>query len=192
MTGRSKRKTALLNSGTLSPNPWDLSLSGQNGWPYTEGTRTEDKAPQGCDLSAASSAGMAAGGVDPDAAPNQHPDPSNINLLRAQNGLDNGVHRTYRSPLLLALYGVLLRHKHPLHPTVQFGPILTAEFDHPAALQKLLNLCLRQIFCVLHAYLHPAAERLSTSHFHDHLVLESMTVSGSSCIGQFSRGQLLP
>jgi hypothetical protein len=36
--------------------------------------------------------------------------------------------------------------------------------------------------------LHPAAERLSTSHFHDHLVLESMTVSGSSCIGQFSHG----
>jgi hypothetical protein len=54
----------LPNSGTLSPNPWDLSLSGQNGWPYTEGTRTEDKAPQGCDLSAASSAGMAVGGVD--------------------------------------------------------------------------------------------------------------------------------
>jgi hypothetical protein len=53
MTGRSKRTTALLNSGTLSPNPWDLSLSGQNDWPYTEGTRTEDKAPQGCDLSAA-------------------------------------------------------------------------------------------------------------------------------------------
>ena len=122
MTGRSKRKTALLNSGTLSPNPWDLSLSGQNGWPYTEGTRTEDKAPQGCDLSAASSAGMAVGGVDPDAAPNQHPDPSNINLLRAQNGLDNGVHRTYRSPLLLALYGVLLRHKHPLHPTGTIRP----------------------------------------------------------------------
>jgi hypothetical protein len=96
MTGRSKRTTALLNSGTLSPNPWDLSLSGQNGWPYTEGTRTEDKAPQGCDLSAASSAGMAGGGVDPDAPPNQHQDPSNFNLLRAQNGLDNGVHRRLR------------------------------------------------------------------------------------------------
>src|ERR1700688_3996191 len=54
---------ASLNSGTLSPNPWDLTLSGQNGWPYTEGTRTEDKAPQGCDLSTASSAGMAVGGV---------------------------------------------------------------------------------------------------------------------------------
>jgi hypothetical protein len=52
------RNQALANSGTLSPNPWDLTHSGQNGWPYTEDTRTEDKAPQGCDLSAASGAGM--------------------------------------------------------------------------------------------------------------------------------------
>ena len=59
MARPSKRKAALLSSGTLSPNPWDLSHSGQNGWPYNEGTRTEDKAPQGCDLSADSSAGMA-------------------------------------------------------------------------------------------------------------------------------------
>jgi len=34
--------------------------------------------------------------------------------------------------------------------------------------------------------LHPAAERPASSHFHDHLVLESSPVSGSSCIGQFS------
>src|ERR1700685_711767 len=52
MAGPAKRNQALLDSGTLSPNPWDLSLSGQNGWLYTGGTRTEDKAPQGCDLSA--------------------------------------------------------------------------------------------------------------------------------------------
>src|ERR1019366_2776105 len=70
-----------LKSGTLSPNPWDLTLSGQNVWPYTGGTRTEDKAGpvakpdaqliqdkltgtsspvvKGCDLSAGSVAGMA-------------------------------------------------------------------------------------------------------------------------------------
>ena len=30
MTGQTKRKGALLNSGTPSPNPWDLSLSRQN------------------------------------------------------------------------------------------------------------------------------------------------------------------
>jgi len=81
MTGQSIRKGALLNSGTLSPNPWDLTLSGQNVWPYTGGTRTEDKAGpvakpdaqliqdkltgtsspvvKGCDLSAGSVAGMA-------------------------------------------------------------------------------------------------------------------------------------
>ena len=61
---------ALLKSGTLSPNPWDLTLSGQNGWPYTGDTRTEDKAPQGCDLSAGSGAGMATGGFDAEAAHN--------------------------------------------------------------------------------------------------------------------------
>ena len=62
------RNGALLNSGTLSPNPWDLTLSGQNTcWRYTEGARTEDKAPQGCDLSADSSAGMARSGLDAEA-----------------------------------------------------------------------------------------------------------------------------
>jgi len=30
MTGQTKRKGALLDSGTPSPNPWDLSLSRQN------------------------------------------------------------------------------------------------------------------------------------------------------------------
>ena len=65
MASQTKRKGALTNSGTLSPNPWDLSLSGQNVWLYTGGTRTEDKAPQECDLSADSSAGMARGGFDP-------------------------------------------------------------------------------------------------------------------------------
>ena len=72
MARPAKRNEALLDSGTLSPNPWDLSLSGQNGWLYTGGTRTEDKAPQGCDLSADSSAGMATGGFDAEAAQNSN------------------------------------------------------------------------------------------------------------------------
>jgi hypothetical protein len=59
MIGMATRKGALLKSGTLSPNPWDLTLWGQNVWSKLEDTRTEDRAPQGCDLSAASSAGMA-------------------------------------------------------------------------------------------------------------------------------------
>jgi hypothetical protein len=92
MTRQSTRKRALSNSGTPSPNPWDLSLSGQNGWPYTGDTRTEDKAPQGCDLSAASGAEMTRGGFDTDAVPNLKSDPSNISLLPTKNGLDKGVH----------------------------------------------------------------------------------------------------
>ncbi len=47
MTEQSIRNGALFPaSGTLSPAPWDLSLSRQNDQFYTEGTRTEDKAPQ--------------------------------------------------------------------------------------------------------------------------------------------------
>jgi hypothetical protein len=92
MTDQSIRNGSLLNSGTPSPNPWDLTPSGQNDWFYTGGTRTEHKAPQGCALSADSSAGMAESGFDADAALNSNSDPSSINLLRAKNGLDNGVH----------------------------------------------------------------------------------------------------
>ena len=101
MTEQSIRNGALLKSGTLSPNPWDLALSGQNGWFYTGRTRTADKAPQGCDLSANSSAGMATGGFDAEVALNSNSDPSNISLLRAKNGLDNGVHFSRRSSICL-------------------------------------------------------------------------------------------
>jgi hypothetical protein len=93
MSEQSIRNRALLKSGTLSPNPWNLTLSGQNGWPYTGGTRTEDRAPQGCDPSAASSAGMATGGFDAEAAPKYtDSDPSEVSLLRAKFGLDKRVH----------------------------------------------------------------------------------------------------
>src|ERR1039457_1324190 len=70
MTEQSIRNGSLLNSGTLSPNPWDLTHSGQNDRLYNRGIRTEDRAPQGCDPSAASSAGMATGGFDAEAAQN--------------------------------------------------------------------------------------------------------------------------
>ena len=59
MSEQSIRNGAMLKPGTLFPNPWDLTLSGQNVWQYSQGTRTEDRARQGCDPSAASSAGMA-------------------------------------------------------------------------------------------------------------------------------------
>ena len=69
MTRQLNKERISIELGDPSPNPWDLSLSGQNDWLYIEGTRTEDKAPQGCDLSAASSAGMATDGFDPEAVP---------------------------------------------------------------------------------------------------------------------------
>jgi len=37
---------------------------------------------------------MATGGFDAEVALNSNSDPSNISLLRAKNGLDNGVHFT--------------------------------------------------------------------------------------------------
>src|ERR1019366_8749850 len=69
MNGATKRRSAFIESGTLSPNPWDLTPLGRNVWCTVEGTRTEDRAPQGCDPSAGSRAGMARGGFDAEAAP---------------------------------------------------------------------------------------------------------------------------
>jgi hypothetical protein len=96
MTGAAKtnQEQELIDSGTPSPNPWDLSLSGQNVWPYNGDTRTEDKAPQGCDPSAASSAGMASDGFKLEAVANSNLNPQNFSLLNTKNGLDNGVHFT--------------------------------------------------------------------------------------------------
>jgi hypothetical protein len=76
---------ALPNSGTLSPNPWDLTLWGQNIWFTLEDTRTEDRAPQGCDPSAASSAGMAKGGFDVGAVLNSNPGPVGSKLIAGEN-----------------------------------------------------------------------------------------------------------
>ena len=92
MSGQTTKKGKLLKSGTLSPNPWDLSLSGRNVWPYNGKTRTEDRAPQGCDPSAASRAGIARDGFRAEAVPTLNSDPSDISLLKAKNGLDKGVH----------------------------------------------------------------------------------------------------
>ena len=79
MSGSTKRrKIASSESGTLSPNPWDLTLSRQNVWCTVEGTRTEDRAPQGCDPSAASRAGMARDGFDAGAVPKLQSRPRRI------------------------------------------------------------------------------------------------------------------
>jgi hypothetical protein len=86
--------------------------------------------------------------------------------------------------LLFALYRVLLSHYHALHKFVSLGTILADEIDVLTALEKLSDLLRGEPFCVLHPYLHPAADSLALSHFQDHLVLESIPLSGSSCIGQ--------
>ena len=67
-----KRIRALLNSGTRPRTPGIYRFGARNVWLYTGDTRTEDKAPQGCDLSADSSAGMARGGFDAEVVPTQH------------------------------------------------------------------------------------------------------------------------
>jgi hypothetical protein len=79
MAATALRNAALLDSGTPSPNPWDLSLSGQNVWSKLEGTRTEDRAPQRCDPSADSRAGMAG------AAPMPGPSQSQLRPRRKQS-----------------------------------------------------------------------------------------------------------
>src|SRR5450631_2700121 len=89
---QSIRKESLIDSGTLSPNPWDLSVSGQNRMFYTERHWTEDRAPQGCDPSADSSAGIAQGDGQRGRPNARTKAPPNISLLNGKNGLDNGVH----------------------------------------------------------------------------------------------------
>ena len=101
MSERLLRKGALLKVGDSIPKliaqelkaRLDLTLSGQNVWLYTERTRTEDRAPQGCDLSADSRAGMARGGCDvASALKHTDSDMFEVNLLKAKFGLDKGVH----------------------------------------------------------------------------------------------------
>ena len=78
----------------------------------------------------------------------------------------------------LSCCGELLGHQDTLDPPVHLLLALAREADALVALQELLDLLCRQPFSVLHAYLHPAAERLPRSfHFHDHPVLETSLIS---------------
>jgi hypothetical protein len=84
------RKGALLNSGTPSPNPWDLTLSRQNVCSTLKALerriglrRDATRAPiQGPEWQGAAS-------PPPETQTQTSPD---LSLLRAKNGLDNGVH----------------------------------------------------------------------------------------------------
>jgi len=92
MTGLTIRKGALLNSGTPSPNPWDLAHSRQNGCSTLKALerriglrRDATRAP----IQAPEWHGAGSQSRPKKLKPKTPPD---ISLLRAKNGLDNGVH----------------------------------------------------------------------------------------------------
>ena len=81
-----KGKTEIRNGdiaqgGVSAPDHFGFIAFGPECLVYTGSTRTEDRAPQGCDLSADSRAGMARGGFDTEAAPNSKQDPPILSLL---------------------------------------------------------------------------------------------------------------
>ena len=89
---RATRKGASINSGTLSPNPWDLALSRQNGCSKLktlerriglrrDATRAPIQGPE-----------WQRDGVDADSVLNTKSDPTDISKSKTKNGLDNGVH----------------------------------------------------------------------------------------------------
>src|SRR5712691_2823952 len=87
---RQKGKRASLDSGTPSPNPWDFPLSRQNGCFILKALarriglrRDATRAPmQGPEWQGAASP----------PPQTQTQTPPDLSLLRAKNGLDNGVH----------------------------------------------------------------------------------------------------
>ena len=92
------------------------------------------------------------------------------------------------APLLLALSKVLLLEQGRFHPSVDFLPVLASELDCLAGLQKRADHFRPQRFRIPHPNSHPpqdAATGVPRARFQDHLVLETGSVSGSSCIGQY-------
>ena len=90
---------------------------------------------------------------------------------------------------LLAVVEVLLLNQRLLHPTVDFLLALPGELDLLAGFQKRADRFRFQGLCISHSNLHSLAgcpTRRRTATFQAHLVLESVSASGSSCIGQVS------
>ena len=85
--------------GGQPPHPRDLPLCGRNGSAYTGCARAEDKATQGCDLSAASSA-ETTGRLRPPQNPTdkfRYKFPYRfLYKFKGHFGLDNGVHPSGR------------------------------------------------------------------------------------------------
>ena len=104
-------------------------------------------------------------------------------LRHAQPG-DLAQVRSNRSFFLLSPLLIFLADEHLLDPAVNFRSALPAEFDPRTALQELVDLRICKILGVPHSDVHSPADCLPcSSHFQDHLVLESSSASGSSCIG---------
>jgi hypothetical protein len=104
-------------------------------------------------------------------------------LRQAQAG-DFAQVRPDGASLLPSLLMVLLVDQHLFDPVVHLCAALPAELDPRAALQKLVDLRMGQALGIPHSELHsPATYLPCSSHFQDHLALESSPVSGSSCIG---------
>ena len=92
MTGQNLRKGALLNSGTPSPNPWDLSLWRQNACSTLKAI--ERKTGLRRDASRAPIQGPEWQGAASPPPQTQTQAPPDLSLLRAKNGLDFGDHFT--------------------------------------------------------------------------------------------------
>ena len=91
MTGSTNiRKTALLNSGTPSPNPWDLSLSRQNDCSTLKALERRPGLRR--DATRAPIQGPEWQGTASPPSQTQTQAPPDLSLLQAKNGLDNGVH----------------------------------------------------------------------------------------------------
>jgi len=91
MMARGKRRGTLPDSGTLSPNPWDLTLSRQN---VLNWTALERRIGLRRDATRAPIQGPEWQGAAPilESSQTQPQTSSEISLLRAKNGLDNGDH----------------------------------------------------------------------------------------------------
>ena len=97
MTGwTTVRKPALLNSGTPSRNPWDLTHSRQNVCSTLEALERRIGLRRDATRAPIQGPEWQGGGHPWLALKTQTKTPPSISLLRAKNGLDNGVHFTLR------------------------------------------------------------------------------------------------
>ena len=80
------------DSGTPSPNPWDLPLSRQNGWIKLETLERRIGLRRDATRAPIPGPEWQRGGLAKPPPKLNPTTPLDISLLRAKNGLDNGVH----------------------------------------------------------------------------------------------------